>query len=66
MMYKSQLWKIDRYDLFCGPGSHIITIKNNYFLLQCILWCTLFLWCKAEFSAAITPVLSVTEIIWIC
>ncbi len=25
-MYKSQLKKIDPYDWFCGPGSHIIII----------------------------------------
>ncbi len=23
MMYKSQFWKIDPYDWFCGPGSHL-------------------------------------------
>ncbi len=23
MMHKSQFWKIDRYDWFCAPGSHI-------------------------------------------
>ncbi len=23
MMYKSQFRKIDPYDLFCGPGSHM-------------------------------------------
>ncbi len=23
MMYKSQFWKIDTYDWFCGPRSHM-------------------------------------------
>ncbi len=36
---------------------NIITIWNNGFLLFFyILKCNLFLWCKAEFSAANTPV----------
>ncbi len=29
MMYKSQFQKIDPYDRFCGPGSHIIFMINN-------------------------------------
>ncbi len=29
MIYKSQFWKIDPYDWFCGPGSHMWTRQNN-------------------------------------
>ncbi len=39
---------------------HFITISNNCFLFYFILKCNVILWCKAQFSAAITPVFSVT------
>ncbi len=29
MMYKSQFWKIDPYDWFCGPGSHITSCSSR-------------------------------------
>ncbi len=39
MMYKSQFKKTDRYDWFCGPGSHILdpltppnNLNNTYLL----------------------------------
>ncbi len=35
MMYKSQIWKIDPYDWFCAPGSHIL-IKGLVFI--CIIF----------------------------
>ncbi len=28
MMHKSQFQKIDPYDWFCGPGSHIVICKQ--------------------------------------
>ncbi len=31
MMHKSQIWKIDTYDWFCAPGSHIL-IKGSVFI----------------------------------
>ncbi len=34
MMYKSQIRKMDPYDWFCGPGSHI-TIENIMILYFC-------------------------------
>ncbi len=39
MMYKSQFHKIDPYDWFCAPGSHlfiylfILCFKNDYFFM---------------------------------
>ncbi len=32
MMYKSQFRKIDPYDWFCGPGSHI----RKHFTMSCV------------------------------
>ncbi len=29
MLYKSQFRKIDTYDWFCGPGSHIISLQHQ-------------------------------------
>ncbi len=29
MMYKSQFRKIDPYDWFCGPGSHIALLSKK-------------------------------------
>ncbi len=31
MMHKSQIWKNDPYDWFCGPESHIL-IKGSVFI----------------------------------
>ncbi len=28
-MYKSQFWKIDTYDWFCGPGSHLLNSDTS-------------------------------------
>ncbi len=28
MMYKSQFQKMDPYDCFCGPGSHLFNWKD--------------------------------------
>ncbi len=32
-MYKSQFWKIDPYDWFCGPGSHMIFVIRSQNIL---------------------------------
>ncbi len=29
-MYKSQFWKFDPYDWFCGPGPHLLLINSMY------------------------------------
>ncbi len=37
-MYKSQFWKIDPYDWFCGPGSQLSLLKSynlNHQTNQC-------------------------------
>ncbi len=28
MMYKYKFWKIDTYDCFCGPVSHVLICIN--------------------------------------
>ncbi len=32
-MYKSQFPKIDPYDWFCGPGSHLVSCRDKFLLL---------------------------------
>ncbi len=34
MMYNSQFQKIDPYDWFCGPGSHIRMISEGLALMS--------------------------------
>ncbi len=37
IMYKSQFQKIDPYDWFCGPWSHIMTVVSPWqFLLHAL------------------------------
>ncbi len=33
MMYKSQIQNIDPHDLFCGPGSRLLTFYIQYIYL---------------------------------
>ncbi len=46
-MYKSQFWKMDTYDWFCGPGSRI-TESSLYFLEKV----THISWTETEWAAA--------------
>ncbi len=41
MMYKSQFWKIDPYDWFCAPRSHIIGVTTDIYIILCqyLLYC---------------------------
>ncbi len=36
-MYKSQFWKIDPYDWFCGPGSQILHTCTQLEVFQLII-----------------------------
>ncbi len=38
VMYKSQFHKIDPYDWFCGPGSHIYIYIYNIFIYRFFLY----------------------------
>ncbi len=37
MMYKSQFWKIDTYNWFCGPRSHIRMISGHVTLKTTVI-----------------------------
>ncbi len=37
MMYKSQFRKIDPYDWFCGPGSHMFKKKLTFLVKEQML-----------------------------